>query len=62
LAASKRAEADEFVGGLTDPKGRKGYDAHVGERGDQTTLSFSRVGYLPISSFFSWTFGGIVRS
>jgi ATP-binding cassette subfamily B multidrug efflux pump len=33
LAASKRAEADEFVGGLTDPKGRQGYDAHVGERG-----------------------------
>ncbi len=33
LAAAKRAEADEFVGSLTDPKGRKGYDAHVGERG-----------------------------
>src|SRR2546425_11657646 len=33
LAAAKRAEADEFVDGLTDPKGRKGYDAHVGERG-----------------------------
>jgi ATP-binding cassette subfamily B multidrug efflux pump len=33
LAAAKRAEADEFVGGLTDPRGRKGYDAHVGERG-----------------------------
>jgi ATP-binding cassette subfamily B multidrug efflux pump len=33
LAASKRAEADEFVGNLTDPKGRKGYDAYVGERG-----------------------------
>ncbi len=33
LAAAKRAEADEFVGALTDPKGRKGYDAHVGERG-----------------------------
>jgi ATP-binding cassette subfamily B multidrug efflux pump len=33
LAASRRAEADEFVGALTDPKGRKGYDAHVGERG-----------------------------
>jgi hypothetical protein len=30
LAAAKRAEADEFVGGLTDPKGRNGYDAHVG--------------------------------
>jgi ATP-binding cassette subfamily B multidrug efflux pump len=33
LAASKRAEADEFILGLSDPKGRKGYDAHVGERG-----------------------------
>ena len=33
LAAAKRAEADEFVGALSDPKGRKGYDAHVGERG-----------------------------
>ena len=33
LAAAKRAEADEFIGGLTDPKGRSGYDAHVGERG-----------------------------
>src|SRR5205809_383484 len=33
LAAAKRAEADEFVGSLADPKGRKGYDAHVGERG-----------------------------
>ncbi|HEX3631635.1 MAG TPA: ABC transporter ATP-binding protein, partial [Casimicrobiaceae bacterium] len=33
LAAAGRAEADEFVGGLTDPKGRQGYDAHVGERG-----------------------------
>jgi hypothetical protein len=30
LAAAKRAEADEFVGGLTDPKGRNGYDAHDG--------------------------------
>jgi ATP-binding cassette subfamily B multidrug efflux pump len=33
LAASKRAEADEFVASLTDPKKRKGHDAHVGERG-----------------------------
>jgi ATP-binding cassette subfamily B multidrug efflux pump len=33
LAAARRAEADEFIAGLTDPKGRKGYDAHVGERG-----------------------------
>ena len=33
LAAANRAEADEFVVSLTDPKGRNGYDAHVGERG-----------------------------
>jgi ATP-binding cassette, subfamily B, multidrug efflux pump len=32
-AAAERAEAGEFVAGLVDPKGRKGYDAHVGERG-----------------------------
>jgi ATP-binding cassette subfamily B multidrug efflux pump len=33
LAASIRAEADDFIQGLSDPKGRTGYDAHVGERG-----------------------------
>ncbi len=33
LRAAQRAEAHDFVLGLTDPKGRKGYDAHVGERG-----------------------------
>jgi ATP-binding cassette subfamily B multidrug efflux pump len=33
LAASRRAEADEFVRALTDLEGRIGYDAHVGERG-----------------------------
>ena len=31
--AAKLAEADEFILGLSDAKGRKGYDAHVGERG-----------------------------
>ena len=31
--AAKRAEAHEFILGLTDPNGRTGYDAHVGERG-----------------------------
>jgi ATP-binding cassette, subfamily B, multidrug efflux pump len=31
--AAERAEAHEFVQGLQDPKGRQGYDAHVGERG-----------------------------
>jgi ATP-binding cassette subfamily B multidrug efflux pump len=33
LEAARRAEAVEFIAGLTDPKGRKGFDAHVGERG-----------------------------
>jgi len=33
LAAAKKAEAHEFVLDLVDPKGRTGYDAHVGERG-----------------------------
>ncbi len=33
IAAARRAEAHEFIETLTDPKGRSGYDAHVGERG-----------------------------
>lgn len=33
ITAAKRAEAHDFIAGLTDPAGRKGYDAHVGERG-----------------------------
>lgn len=33
IAAAKRAEAHEFIMQLSDSKGRKGYDAHVGERG-----------------------------
>ena len=33
IAAAKRAHAHEFIEGLTDLKGRTGYDAHVGERG-----------------------------
>ncbi|MBP6778617.1 MAG: ABC transporter ATP-binding protein, partial [Piscinibacter sp.] len=31
--AAERAEASDFIAGLVDPKGRAGYDAHVGERG-----------------------------
>ncbi len=31
--AAERAEAHDFIAGLTDPKGRRGFDAHVGERG-----------------------------
>jgi ATP-binding cassette subfamily B multidrug efflux pump len=33
LEAAKRAEAIDFIGTLSDAKGRKGFDAHVGERG-----------------------------
>ena len=33
IAAAMRAEAHDFVLDLADPKGRRGYDAHVGERG-----------------------------
>ncbi len=33
IEAARRAEALDFIAGLTDPKGRKGLEAHVGERG-----------------------------
>jgi ATP-binding cassette subfamily B multidrug efflux pump len=33
IAAAERAEAHDFIGDLSDPQGRTGYDAHVGERG-----------------------------
>jgi len=33
MAAAARAEAHEFIQTLEDPKGRMGYNAHVGERG-----------------------------
>ncbi len=33
IAAAERAEAHDFIQGLSDPKGRSSYDAHVGERG-----------------------------
>jgi ATP-binding cassette subfamily B multidrug efflux pump len=33
VAAARQAEADDFIRDLADAKGRKGYDAHVGERG-----------------------------
>lgn len=33
IAASKKAQAHSFIEGLEDVTGRKGYDAHVGERG-----------------------------
>lgn len=37
VAAAKQAQAHEFILSLRDNKGRRGYDAHVGERG--VTLS-----------------------
>ena len=33
IQAAKQAEAHDFILGLSDNEGRKGYDAHVGERG-----------------------------
>ena len=33
IAAAKKAQADDFIAGLEDLKGRKAYSAHVGERG-----------------------------
>ena len=33
IAAAKKAAAHDFISNLEDLKGRKGYDAHVGERG-----------------------------
>ncbi|MCH9765879.1 MAG: ABC transporter ATP-binding protein/permease [Alphaproteobacteria bacterium] len=33
VKAAKLAQAHDFIKGLEDAKGRKGYDAHVGERG-----------------------------
>ncbi len=32
-AAARRAQAHDFILQLTDPQGRRGYEAHVGERG-----------------------------
>ncbi len=31
--AARKAKAEDFIAQLTDPEGRTGYDAHVGERG-----------------------------
>src|SRR6202022_4925945 len=33
MAAAQRAEATEFIRSLSDPEGRSGFDARVGERG-----------------------------
>ena len=33
ITAAKKAEAHLFIEGITDSKGRRGYDAHLGERG-----------------------------
>ncbi|MBP0439375.1 ABC transporter ATP-binding protein [Tianweitania sediminis] len=33
IAAAKQAKAHDFIQGVRDPRGRTGYDAHVGERG-----------------------------
>jgi len=33
MEAARKAEAHDFIQGLSDPNGRRAYDAHVGERG-----------------------------
>lgn len=33
IEAARQAEAHDFIQGLSDAEGRRGYDAHVGERG-----------------------------
>ncbi|MCV0397438.1 MAG: ABC transporter ATP-binding protein/permease [Rhizobiaceae bacterium] len=33
VAAARRAQAHDFIMDVSDPRGRTGYDAHVGERG-----------------------------
>lgn len=33
VEAARRASAEGFIANLADPRGRRGYDAHVGERG-----------------------------
>ena len=33
IAAARQAQAHDFILDLVDPQGRRGYDAHVGERG-----------------------------
>lgn len=33
IEAARRAAAHDFILGVSDPRGRRGYDAHVGERG-----------------------------
>jgi ATP-binding cassette subfamily B multidrug efflux pump len=33
VEAARQAHAEDFIAGLSDPKGRVGLDAHVGERG-----------------------------
>lgn len=33
IEAARKAQAHDFIGGLVDGRGRKGYDTHVGERG-----------------------------
>ena len=49
IKAAKRAEAHDFILQLTDPAGRRGYDAHVGERcvklsgGQRQRIAIARV-------------------
>jgi ATP-binding cassette subfamily B multidrug efflux pump len=50
MKAAQRANAHEFIETLEDPKGRKGYEAHVGERG--ITLSGGQRQRIAIARLF----------
>lgn len=50
VSAARRAKAHEFIEGLSDIKGRCGYDAHVGERG--VTLSGGQRQRIAIARVF----------
>ena len=59
INAAKRAEAADFIHLFKRCKGKKGYDAHVGERGVETSggqrqrIAIARV-MLKMHQFYSW--------
>ena len=51
IMAATYAEAHEFILSLRDSVGRRGYDAHVGERG--VTLQVVSASVLPLLECYS---------